>query len=124
MVSFDSAGVDWSQHVEEEEGKPATIALVAAEKVQTVAAEKVQTVAAEEIQTVAAEVQIPSEIALMGISPHVNNCVFGCYTNYADLKEEYEKMKDELNTYYIDNQAYKKSLKLLEKQKAWFQKNE
>ena len=41
MVSFDSATVDWSQHMEEEEGKPGNVALIAAEKVQTVAAEEV-----------------------------------------------------------------------------------
>ena len=67
---------------------------------------------------------VPAEIALMGISPQVNNCVVGCYTNYAELKDEYEQIKDELNTCFIDNQAYEKSLKLLEKQKVWFQKNE
>ena len=64
-----------------------------------------------------------NQYAFMGIS-QVHNYVFGCSVKYNELKEAYDELKPKYNDCYVEVQTYKNSLKTLEKQKVWFQKNQ
>nr|GEW91096.1 retrovirus-related Pol polyprotein from transposon TNT 1-94 [Tanacetum cinerariifolium] len=57
------------------------------------------------------------EFALMGVTSEVHNCPFGCDNKYNELNEQNGE-------YFIQVQAYKNSLKTLEKQKIVLQRNQ
>nr|GEV16391.1 ribonuclease H-like domain-containing protein [Tanacetum cinerariifolium] len=57
------------------------------------------------------------EVSLMGVTSEVHNCSFGCDNKYNELHKQNGE-------YFIQVQAYKNSLKTLEKQKRVLQRNQ
>ncbi|GJR01304.1 putative ribonuclease H-like domain-containing protein [Tanacetum coccineum] len=64
------------------------------------------------------------EFALMGMTFEVQNCPFGCKHKFNNLPKQYNDLNKQYNEYYIQVQAYKNSLKTLEKQKRVYQQNQ
>nr|GEX22817.1 ribonuclease H-like domain-containing protein [Tanacetum cinerariifolium] len=64
------------------------------------------------------------EFALMGVTSEVHNCPFGCDNKYNELTKQYNALNEQTNEYLIQDQAYKNSLKTLEKQKRVLQRNQ
>nr|GEX83990.1 ribonuclease H-like domain-containing protein [Tanacetum cinerariifolium] len=64
------------------------------------------------------------EFALMGVTSEVHNCLFGCNNKYNELTELYDALNKQNNEYFIQDQAYKNSLKTLENQKRVLQSNQ
>nr|GEU75297.1 putative ribonuclease H-like domain-containing protein [Tanacetum cinerariifolium] len=64
------------------------------------------------------------EFALMGVTFEVHNCPFGCDNKYNELKKQNNELNEQNNKYFIQVQAYKNSLKTLEKQKRVLQRNQ
>ncbi|GJZ08241.1 putative ribonuclease H-like domain-containing protein, partial [Tanacetum coccineum] len=64
------------------------------------------------------------EFALMGMTSEVQNCPFGCAHKFNNLQKQYNDLNEQNNEYYIQVQAYKNSLKTLEKQKRVYQQNQ
>ncbi|GJZ82990.1 putative ribonuclease H-like domain-containing protein, partial [Tanacetum coccineum] len=64
------------------------------------------------------------EFALMGMTSEVQNCPFGCEHKFNNLQKQYNDLNEQYNEYYIQVQAYKNSLKTLEKQKRVYQQNQ
>nr|GEW22189.1 retrovirus-related Pol polyprotein from transposon TNT 1-94 [Tanacetum cinerariifolium] len=64
------------------------------------------------------------EFSLMGVTSEVHNCPFGCDNKYNELKKQYNKFNEQNSEYFIQVQAYKNSLKTLEKQKRVLQRNQ
>nr|GEW94772.1 ribonuclease H-like domain-containing protein [Tanacetum cinerariifolium] len=64
------------------------------------------------------------EFALMGVTSEVHNCPFGCDNKYNELHKQYNELNEQNGEYFIQVQAYKNSLKTLEKQKKVFQRNQ
>nr|GEY31314.1 retrovirus-related Pol polyprotein from transposon TNT 1-94 [Tanacetum cinerariifolium] len=63
------------------------------------------------------------EFALMGVTSEVHNCPFGCDNKYNELTKMYDALNKQNNEYFIQDQAYKNSLKTLENQKRVLQSN-
>nr|GEW56784.1 retrovirus-related Pol polyprotein from transposon TNT 1-94 [Tanacetum cinerariifolium] len=61
-----------------------------------------------------------AEFAMMGISPKVQTCPFGCYSKLSDLKKNYEHLEKLYNDSFIQVQAHKNTVKTLELQKNWY----
>nr|GEW42461.1 ribonuclease H-like domain-containing protein [Tanacetum cinerariifolium] len=57
------------------------------------------------------------EFALMGVTFEVHNCPFGYDSKYNELHKKYDELNEQNGEYFIQVQAYKNSLKTLEKQK-------
>nr|GEV03035.1 hypothetical protein [Tanacetum cinerariifolium] len=57
------------------------------------------------------------EFALMGVTSEVHNCPFGCDNKYNELHKQYNELNEKNGEYFKQAQAYKNSLKTLEKQK-------
>ncbi|GJW07928.1 putative reverse transcriptase domain-containing protein [Tanacetum coccineum] len=57
------------------------------------------------------------EFALMGVTSEVHNCPFGCDNKYNELQKQHNELNEQNSEYFIQVQAYKNSLKTLEKQK-------
>nr|GEV28665.1 xylulose kinase-1 [Tanacetum cinerariifolium] len=64
------------------------------------------------------------EFALMGVTSEVHNCPFGCDNKYNKLNKQYNELNEQNGEYFIQVQAYKNSLKILEKQKKVLQINQ
>nr|GEW90756.1 ribonuclease H-like domain-containing protein [Tanacetum cinerariifolium] len=64
------------------------------------------------------------EFALMGVTSEVHNCPFGYNNKYNELAKMYDALNKQNNEYFIQDQAYKNSLKTLEKQKRVLQQNQ
>nr|GEW25004.1 ribonuclease H-like domain-containing protein [Tanacetum cinerariifolium] len=64
------------------------------------------------------------EFALMGVTSKVHNCPFGCEYKYNELHKQYNELNEQNGEYFIQVQAYKNSLKTLEKQKRVLQRNQ
>nr|GFC96262.1 hypothetical protein [Tanacetum cinerariifolium] len=64
------------------------------------------------------------EFALMGVTSEVHNCHFGCDNKYNELHKQYNELNEQNGEYFIQVQAYKNSLKTLEKQKRVLQRNQ
>nr|GEW86237.1 putative ribonuclease H-like domain-containing protein [Tanacetum cinerariifolium] len=64
------------------------------------------------------------EFALMGVTSEVHNCPFGCDNKYNKLHKQYNELNEQNGEYFIQVQAYKNSLKTLEKQKKVLQRNQ
>ncbi|GJZ44170.1 hypothetical protein Tco_0591425 [Tanacetum coccineum] len=64
------------------------------------------------------------EFALMGVTSEVHNCPFGCDNKYNELQKQHNELNEQNSKYFIQVQAYKNSLKTLEKQKRVLQKNQ
>nr|GEY58571.1 hypothetical protein [Tanacetum cinerariifolium] len=64
------------------------------------------------------------EFALMGVTSEVDNCPFGCDNKYNELKKQYNELNEQNSGYFVQVQAYKNSLKTLEKQKRVLQRNQ
>nr|GEZ10356.1 hypothetical protein [Tanacetum cinerariifolium] len=64
------------------------------------------------------------EFALMGVTSEVHSCPFGCDNKYNDLYKQYNELNAQNGEYFIHVQAYKNSLKTLEKQKRVLQQNQ
>nr|GEV39109.1 hypothetical protein [Tanacetum cinerariifolium] len=64
------------------------------------------------------------EFTLMGVTSEVHNCPFGCDNKYNKLKKQYNELNEQNNVYFIQDQAYKNSLKTLEKQKRVLKRNQ
>ncbi|GJV38430.1 putative ribonuclease H-like domain-containing protein [Tanacetum coccineum] len=64
------------------------------------------------------------EFALMGVTSEVHNCPFGCDNKYNELQKQYNELNEQNGEYFIQVQAYKNSLKTLEKQKRVLQNNQ
>nr|GEV34602.1 xylulose kinase-1 [Tanacetum cinerariifolium] len=64
------------------------------------------------------------EFALMGVTSEVHNCPFVCDNKYNDLQKKYNELNEQNSEYFIQVQAYKNSLKTLEKQKRILQINQ
>ncbi|GJS15363.1 xylulose kinase-1 [Tanacetum coccineum] len=62
------------------------------------------------------------EFALMGVTSEVHNCPFGCDNKYNELQKQYNELNEQNSEYFIQVQAYKNSLKTLEKPKRVLQK--
>nr|GEX56027.1 ribonuclease H-like domain-containing protein [Tanacetum cinerariifolium] len=62
------------------------------------------------------------EFTLMGVTSEVHNCLFGCDNKYNELKKQYTELNEQNSKYFIQVQAYKNSLKTLEKQKRVLQR--
>nr|GFB20845.1 hypothetical protein [Tanacetum cinerariifolium] len=60
------------------------------------------------------------EFAMMGISPKVQTCPFGCDSKLSDLKKNYEHLEKLYNDSFIQVQAHKNIVKTLELQKDWY----
>ncbi|GKA25843.1 putative ribonuclease H-like domain-containing protein [Tanacetum coccineum] len=63
-----------------------------------------------------------TQFALMGLSPQVQSCPFGC--NYTELKKDFDNLEVQYKECFIQVQAYKSSLQNLEQQKSWYQNNQ
>ncbi|GJT30536.1 hypothetical protein Tco_0910811 [Tanacetum coccineum] len=64
------------------------------------------------------------EFALIGVTSEVHNCPFGCDNKYNELQKQHNELNEQNSKYFIQVQAYKNSLKTLEKQKRVLQKNQ
>nr|GEU87904.1 ribonuclease H-like domain-containing protein [Tanacetum cinerariifolium] len=64
------------------------------------------------------------EFALMGVTFKVYNCPFGYDNKYNELQKQYNELNEQNSKYFIQVQAYKNSLKTLEKQKRVLQRNQ
>nr|GFB29702.1 hypothetical protein [Tanacetum cinerariifolium] len=64
------------------------------------------------------------EFALMGVTSEVHNSPFGCDNKYNELKKQYNELNEQNSEYFIQVQAYKNSLKTLEKEKRVLQSNQ
>nr|GEY44111.1 putative ribonuclease H-like domain-containing protein [Tanacetum cinerariifolium] len=60
------------------------------------------------------------EFAMMGNSPKVQTCPFGCDSKLSELKQNYDHLEKLYNDSFIQVQAYKNTLKTLEHQKDWY----
>nr|GEV80889.1 ribonuclease H-like domain, reverse transcriptase, RNA-dependent DNA polymerase [Tanacetum cinerariifolium] len=58
------------------------------------------------------------EFAHMGVTSEVHNCPFGCDNKYNELHKQYNELNEQNGEYFIQVQAYKNSLKTLEKQES------
>ncbi|GJZ09487.1 putative ribonuclease H-like domain-containing protein [Tanacetum coccineum] len=65
-----------------------------------------------------------TEFALMGLSPQVQSCPFGCNHIYTELKKEFDNLEVQYKECFLQVQAYKSSLQNLEQQKSWYQNNQ
>nr|GFA55164.1 putative ribonuclease H-like domain-containing protein [Tanacetum cinerariifolium] len=63
-----------------------------------------------------------AEFAMMGISPKVQTCPFGCDSKLSELKQNYDHLEKLYNDFFIQVQAYENTVKTLEHQKDWFDK--
>nr|GEW55816.1 putative ribonuclease H-like domain-containing protein [Tanacetum cinerariifolium] len=61
-----------------------------------------------------------AEFSMMGISPKVQTCPFGCDSKLSDLKKNYEHLEKLYNDSFIQVQAHKNTVKTLELQKDWY----
>nr|GEZ70022.1 ribonuclease H-like domain-containing protein [Tanacetum cinerariifolium] len=61
-----------------------------------------------------------AEFAMMGISPKVQTCPFGCDSQLSKLKKNYEHLEKLYDDSFIQVQAYKNTVKTLELQKDWY----
>nr|GFA86403.1 ribonuclease H-like domain-containing protein [Tanacetum cinerariifolium] len=61
-----------------------------------------------------------AEFSMMGISPKVQTCPFGCDSKLSDLRKNYEHLKKLYNDSFIQVQAHKNTVKTLERQKDWY----
>ncbi|GJU39878.1 putative ribonuclease H-like domain-containing protein [Tanacetum coccineum] len=116
LLSVDSM-VNWSDHEGEdvEKGAAQVYGMIAGAEVAT------GDVAAD----VTGEVSdAADEFALMGLSPQVHTCPFGCEHIYAELKKDFDNLEVQYKDCFIQVQAYKSSLQTLEQQKAWYQSNQ
>ncbi|GJZ44148.1 ribonuclease H-like domain-containing protein [Tanacetum coccineum] len=59
------------------------------------------------------------EFTLMGVTSE-HNCPFGCDNKYKELQKQHNELNEQNSEYFIQVQAYKNSLKTLEKQKREF----
>ncbi|GJX03654.1 hypothetical protein Tco_0189570 [Tanacetum coccineum] len=66
--------------------------------------------------------ELETQFALMGLSPQVQSCPFGC--NYTELKKDFDNLEVQYKECFIQVQAYKSSLQNLEQQKSWYQNNQ
>nr|GEV36730.1 retrovirus-related Pol polyprotein from transposon TNT 1-94 [Tanacetum cinerariifolium] len=64
------------------------------------------------------------EFALMGVTSEVHSCPFVCDNKYNDVYKKYNELNAQNGEYFIQVQAYKNSLKTLEKQKRVLQQNQ
>nr|GEW35606.1 hypothetical protein [Tanacetum cinerariifolium] len=64
------------------------------------------------------------EFALMGVISEVHNCPLGCDNKCNELHKQYNELNEQNGEYFIQVQAYKNSLKTLEKQKNVLQRNQ
>nr|GFC45535.1 hypothetical protein [Tanacetum cinerariifolium] len=60
------------------------------------------------------------EFSMMGNSPKVQTCPFGCDSKLSKLKQNYEHLENLYNDSFIQVQAYKNTVKTLEHQKDWY----
>nr|GFA77540.1 xylulose kinase-1 [Tanacetum cinerariifolium] len=67
---------------------------------------------------------VAAEFAMMGISPKVQTCPFGCDSQLSKLKKNYEHLEKLYNDSFIQVQAYKYTVKTLELQKDWYHKTQ
>ncbi|GJR09387.1 putative ribonuclease H-like domain-containing protein [Tanacetum coccineum] len=65
-----------------------------------------------------------TQFALMGLSPQVQSCPFGCNYSYTELKKDFDNLEVQYKECFIQVQAYKSSLQNLEQQKSWYQNNQ
>nr|GEY56483.1 hypothetical protein [Tanacetum cinerariifolium] len=65
-----------------------------------------------------------AEFAMMGISPNVQTCPFGCDSKLSELKKNYDHLEKIYNDSFIQVQAYKNTVKTLELQKDWYHKTQ
>nr|GEZ47296.1 ribonuclease H-like domain-containing protein [Tanacetum cinerariifolium] len=61
-----------------------------------------------------------AEFAMMGISPKVQTCPFGCDSKLSYLKQNYEHLEHLYNDSFIQVQAHKNTVQTLELQKDWY----
>nr|GEX87935.1 reverse transcriptase domain-containing protein [Tanacetum cinerariifolium] len=61
-----------------------------------------------------------AELAMMGISPKVQTCPFGCDSQLSEFKKNYDYLEKLYNDSFIQVQAYKNTVKTLELQKDWY----
>nr|GEW74782.1 retrovirus-related Pol polyprotein from transposon TNT 1-94 [Tanacetum cinerariifolium] len=67
---------------------------------------------------------VAAKFALMGISPKVQTCPFGCDSKLSDLKKNYEHLEKLYNDSCIQVQAHKNTVKTLELQKDWYHRTQ
>nr|GEV97353.1 ribonuclease H-like domain-containing protein [Tanacetum cinerariifolium] len=67
---------------------------------------------------------VVAEFAMMGISPKVQTCPFGCDSKLSELKKNYDHLEKLYNDSFIQVQAYKNTVKTLELQKDWYHKTQ
>nr|GFA04502.1 putative ribonuclease H-like domain-containing protein [Tanacetum cinerariifolium] len=65
-----------------------------------------------------------AEFAMLGISPKVQTCPFGCDSKLSKLKKNYDRLEKLYNDSFIQVQAYKNTVKTLELQKDWYHKTQ
>ncbi|GKE83554.1 hypothetical protein Tco_1557296, partial [Tanacetum coccineum] len=65
-----------------------------------------------------------TQFALLGLSPHVHSCPFGCNYIHTELKKDFDNLEVQYKECFIQVQAYKSSLQNLEQQKSWYQNNQ
>nr|GFD15799.1 hypothetical protein [Tanacetum cinerariifolium] len=73
---------------------------------------------------VAKEFDDAGEFAFMGVTSKVHNFPFGCDNKYNELYKQYNELNEQNGQYFMQVQAYKNSLKTLEKQKKVLQRNQ
>nr|GEU41740.1 putative ribonuclease H-like domain-containing protein [Tanacetum cinerariifolium] len=64
------------------------------------------------------------ELALMGVTFEVHNYPFSCDNKYNELYKQFNELNEKNGKYFKQVQAYKNSLKTLEKQKRVLQRNQ
>nr|GEW58989.1 uncharacterized mitochondrial protein AtMg00810-like [Tanacetum cinerariifolium] len=65
-----------------------------------------------------------AEFAMIGISPKVQTCPFGCDSKLSELKKNYDHLGKLYNDSFIQVQAYTNTVKTLELQKDWYHKTQ
>nr|GEZ89125.1 hypothetical protein [Tanacetum cinerariifolium] len=65
-----------------------------------------------------------AEFSMMGISPKIQTCPFGCDSKLSKLKKNYDHHEKLYNDSFIQVQAYKNIVKTLELQKDWYHKTQ
>nr|GEW51074.1 hypothetical protein [Tanacetum cinerariifolium] len=67
---------------------------------------------------------VAAEFAMMGISPKVQTCPFGCDSQLSELKKNYDHLEKLYNDLFIQVKTYKNTVKTLELQKDWYHKTQ
>nr|GEZ71833.1 retrovirus-related Pol polyprotein from transposon TNT 1-94 [Tanacetum cinerariifolium] len=128
LITVDTL-VDWTDHDDESDGVNASkefgmIAGCDTEDAIEESAAKIYNLITGADTEEASTAGDAGEFTLMGVTSEVHNCPFGCDNKYNELHKHYNELNEKNSDHFIQVQAYKNSLKTLEKQKRVLQRNQ